>query len=547
MSVQLKKFTKSFFFNAFDLHFRGNYLKNIRTFVVENFIKLTNYFTEGAFTRLINEQKLTHNIMFGQYDEGKDIQEAINSLAGNQHYKISFDKIDPSLVFFHEGNGEMFSIITNKQPDSEEYKKFLELKNSQLTANDRKNNKSIKSLPDYIGYNQIDFLRELKEILNIKNPVTIKEKEDAKKEREKRKKEMEEKEKEKEQKLKKKIKRVEKNEKSEENKDPEVKNIPKIEDKEEDKKELLSLEEISKNYVFTPDNFVKMILILIRIRSNVPVIMMGETGCGKTSLIRKLSEMLNNGELINMKTLNIHAGTNDEEIINFVNGIEEDAKKLKEEETKSMEKFQNKEKELLYEEKKLWVFLDEINTCKSMGLISELICKHSCQGKQLNDNIVFIAACNPYRQTKETKGKKEEIGLKVNQAYKEMEKMNEKERKDLDNKISYGNNKLVYTVNPLPHSLLNFVFDFGSLSREDEKKYIENMIQKPIERIYKNNKDELNNENDLMDLKTFAKNMIVEAQNFIRDNNDVSSVSLREIRRFVIFYEFFFEYHKNTK
>ena len=547
LSVQLKKFTKSFFFNAFDLHFRANDLKNIRTFVVENFIKLTSYFTEGAFTRLINEQKLTHNIMFGQYDEGKDIQEAINSLARNDHYKISFDKIDPSLVFFHEGNGEMFSIITNKKPDSEEYKKFLDLKNSQLTANDRKNNKSIKSLPDYIGYNQIDFLRELKEILNIKNPVTIKEKEQAKKEREKRKKEMEEKEKKKEQNLKKKIKRIEKNEKSEEKKEPEVKDFPNIEDKDEDKKELLSLEEISKNYVFTPDNFVKMILILIRIRSNVPVIMMGETGCGKTSLIRKLSEMLNNGELINMKTLNIHAGTNDEEIINFINGIEEDAKKLREEETKNMEKFQNKEKELLYEEKKLWVFLDEINTCKSMGLISELMCKHSCQGKQLNDNIVFIAACNPYRQTKETKGKKEEIGLKVNQAYKEMEKMNEKERKDLDYKITYGNNKLVYTVNPLPHSLLNFVFDFGSLSREDEKKYIENMIQEPIERIYKNNKDGINNENDLIELKTFAKNMIVEAQNFIRDNNDVSSVSLREIRRFVIFYEFFFEYLKNKK
>ena len=57
-----------------------------------------------------------------------------------------------------------------------------------------------------------------------------------------------------------------------------------------------------------------MILILLRIRSNVPVIMMGETGCGKTSLIRKLSELLNNGEL-KMETLNIHAGTNDKEII----------------------------------------------------------------------------------------------------------------------------------------------------------------------------------------------------------------------------------------
>ena len=35
-------------------------------------------------------------------------------------------------------------------------------------------------------------------------------------------------------------------------------------------------------------------------------------------------------------------------------------------------------------------------------------------------------------------------------------------------------NNLIYTVNPLPHSLLNFVFDFGSLKFEDEKKYITN-------------------------------------------------------------------------
>ena len=80
-----------------------------------------------------------------------------------------------------------------------------------------------------------------------------------------------------------------------------------------------SLEEITGNYVITADNFVKMVLILLRIRSNIPVIMMGETGCGKTSLIRKLSEMKNNGKSDKMKILNIHAGTNDNDIFNFIN------------------------------------------------------------------------------------------------------------------------------------------------------------------------------------------------------------------------------------
>jgi hypothetical protein len=43
------------------------------------------------------------------------------------------------------------------------------------------------------------------------------------------------------------------------------------------------------------------------------------------------------------------------------------------------------------------VFLDEINTCKSMGLISEIIFKHSYQGKQLPSNIIFIATCNKFK------------------------------------------------------------------------------------------------------------------------------------------------------
>ena len=53
--------------------------------------------------------------------------------------------------------------------------------------------------------------------------------------------------------------------------------------------------------------------------------------------------------------------------------------------------------DLKYFEKKLWIFLDEINTCNSMGLICEMMTKHSCQGKPLPKSIVFIGACNPYR------------------------------------------------------------------------------------------------------------------------------------------------------
>ena len=39
-----------------------------------------------------------------------------------------------------------------------------------------------------------------------------------------------------------------------------------------------------------------MILLLYRIKANVPVIIMGDTGCGKTMLITKLNQLLNNGK-----------------------------------------------------------------------------------------------------------------------------------------------------------------------------------------------------------------------------------------------------------
>ena len=48
--------------------------------------------------------------------------------------------------------------------------------------------------------------------------------------------------------------------------------------------------------------------------------------------------------------------------------------------------------------------------------------------------------------------------------------------------------KLAYTVNPLPYSLLNFILYFGSLEENDEKRYIENMVEKSLEKInYKAN------------------------------------------------------------
>ena len=485
LAVQLKKFNQNFSLSAYQLLCSNKNISFIRTFIIQSFIKLTNHFTKGAFTDLLNSEEKVHKSIFGVYNEEKDINNAVNNLADDKHKCISFDDIDPSLLFFHEGTGESFSIITNKGQNDKEYIDFLELKNTQaFTKND-----IVKKLPDYKKYSQKQFLEELKNILDIKNEV----------------------------------------------------------EKEKKRNELLSLEEIADDYVFTADNFVKIILILLRIRSNIPVIMMGETGCGKTALIRKLSEMKNNGNVNKMKILNIHAGTSDNDIIHFLNkDVIPEAIKIAESEKEEKEKFQKNKQ--FFEETKIWVFFDEINTCKSMGLISELMCKHTCQGVPLPSNIVFIAACNPYRK-RENKGNNNDIkiGLELNQAHQQKKYLNEKE---VENMKRAKDSSLVYTVNPLPHSLLNFVFDFGNLLPNDEEKYIRCIIKEIIQKIYYKGskpKEEKDEDEKIKKLKNLASEMIIKAQNYIREFNDRSAVSLREIRRFNIFYEYFYYYLVNRK
>jgi len=460
----------------------NNYLfnKHLRTYIINGFIKLSNYFTQGAFTKLINEQNIAHKMLFGKYDENEDNRNGINNLATDKHSVISFDKIEYPLLFFHEGDNSLnFSYITNKDKNDSEYRELLTLINSQSTM------KKIDSFPNY-NDNNYDFLQDLKNILDIKNPLKIKDK-----------------------------------------------------TKDDKSKGRKSLEEIANNYAFDKDNFVKMILILLRLRANIPVIMMGETGCGKTALIKKFSELKNDGDSKKLKILNIHAGTTDNDIINFIKNIEPEAMELEEEEEKNRKK--REQQNMIYEKKKIWVFLDEINTCKSMGLISELMCKHTYHGNKICSNIVFIGACNPYREAKK---KLERVGLEINQAYNNFDQLNEKQKINLKKMSTSSNSKLVYSVNPLPHSLLNFVYDFASLDEEIEKRYISKIIEPSINNVLNQCKEDYRKKDDIKDLTI---KMIFEAQKFIRDNYDKSSVSLREIKRYNVFYEFFFGYLKDKK
>ena len=259
-------------------------------------------------------------------------------------------------------------------------------------------------------------------------------------------------------------------------------------------------ENLSKdNYGFTIDNFIKMVFIYLRMRANIPIILLGETGCGKTSLIKAMSYFLK--DRYELAIFNIHSGITYKDILD----------KLKEE---NIMLIQNKNKN--DKEKNIILFFDEINTTNSLNILCDIFTKHSFLGFPLKNNIYVIAACNPYR-------------LLVSE-YEE---------------IGYRNNKLhsirnlAYSVNPLPLCLINYVLDFGNLSDENEKVYINKFVHSTLDNCF--SKYNQYNYAYILELVVEA---VQDCQSFIRNNSEISSVSLRELKRFTKFFDFFYNITK---
>ena len=105
-------------------------ITKVRRIMIENLIKLTLYFVKGPYNKIVLNQQNTNLQLFGEFNE-KKINEIANQSLSNKDEIISFDKINPSLVFFNE-DIQTFSIITTSKKGESEYNKLLKLYNSQL-------------------------------------------------------------------------------------------------------------------------------------------------------------------------------------------------------------------------------------------------------------------------------------------------------------------------------------------------------------------------------------------------------------------------------
>ncbi|XP_056014152.1 E3 ubiquitin-protein ligase rnf213-alpha-like isoform X2 [Ostrea edulis] len=256
-------------------------------------------------------------------------------------------------------------------------------------------------------------------------------------------------------------------------------------------------------YELTTDNVKKILAIYMRFRCDIPVIIMGETGCGKTRLIKFMCQLQCpiGVEVQNMILMKVHGGTRRCDI----------KKKVEEAERVAQENTANYGQRLY-----TVLFFDEANTTEAIGLIKEIMCDRSMEGEPLRlcQTLKIVAACNPYRKHSEDLIKRlEQAGLGYHvEADKTCDRMGRVPMR-----------RLVYRVQPLPQSMLPLVWDFGQLDTNVEEMYIKQMVLRYIRG------GKLPNEPNL---ETTVSHILTAAQEFMRRQQDECSfVSLRDVER----------------
>ncbi len=133
------------------------------------------------------------------------------------------------------------------------------------------------------------------------------------------------------------------------------------------------------------------------------------------------------------------------------------------------------------------------------------MCHHTLYGRPLSKKLILLGACNPYK-----------LRPQENTTTAGLEGKNKTDE--------YS--ELVYRVHPLPESMVDYVWDYGSLTPQDEKAYIQRMVQ--------------NLPSEYQNVLSILVDLLAESQKFIRESEkNPFCVSLRHIHRCILLVEWF--------
>ena len=247
------------------------------------------------------------------------------------------------------------------------------------------------------------------------------------------------------------------------------------------------------SYKLTADNVKKLLATYMRMKAGIPVVIMGETGCGKTRMIKYLCDILRaNRDTKNLYLMKVHGGLSKQTINQKV--------------TEALQIARNNYNQ--HNVKMTVMFFDEANTTSWIHLIKDIVVDRINNGSAIpaDSTLQFCICVNPYRKhSTEMIQKLETSGLGYHiQAKQTMDRIGDVPLR-----------QLVYRVHPLPVSLFPFVWDFGQPSEADEKEMVKQMV--------KNNRQTLDQNSMNMMVETICKSQI-----FLRKCSFESSfVSLR--------------------
>ena len=176
-------------------------------------------------------------------------------------------------------------------------------------------------------------------------------------------------------------------------------------------------------YSYTLHNIEMFLHIIYRIYSNLPIVMMGETGSGKTYSVDFLKEVIGPQTMLLKRCFD--GGTEERDIKQYVN---ENIKAFKSFHTD--EELENNQCQIIF-------FFDEVNTAPCQWFIKDLVIDRFLDGKKIPDYVKFICAMNPKRLLPDC----------VKQRLRGLE---QKHQSELSN--------LVYKVRQIPESFVPYIF-----------------------------------------------------------------------------------------